>query len=63
MADTMGTREASRKWGYSQAQISKWCRDDLIKGAEQDKPGSPWHIPKDAKCPKPIKEQKEEERK
>lgn len=55
MAD-MGTKEASEKWGYPQTTISRWCRDGLIKGATHDKEGSPWHIPKDAKCPKPIKE-------
>lgn len=52
----MGTKEAARLWGYSQAVISKWCREDLIPGATHDGPGSPWHIPKDAQCPKPIKE-------
>ena len=55
MAETMGTLEASEKWGYSQATIRKWCAAGLIKGARQDKEGSPWHIPKDAKCPKQIK--------
>lgn len=54
MAD-MGTKEASEKWGYSQATIRKWCCSDKIDGATQDKPGSPWHIPKDAECPKKIK--------
>lgn len=55
MADTMGTKEASEKWGYPQSTISKWCREDKIPGAEQDGKGSPWHIPKDAVCPRPIK--------
>lgn len=55
MADTMGTKEASQKWGYSQATIQKWCRDGLIPGAEQDASKSPWHIPKDAVCPRPVK--------
>ena len=55
MSDSMGTREASRKWDCTQAQVSKLCRDGLIEGAEQDKKGSPWHIPKNAKCPKLIK--------
>ena len=57
MADTMGTKEAAEKWGYSQSQISKWCREGAIPGAEQDAKGSPWHIPKDAKCPRPIKKE------
>ena len=47
----MGTKEASEKWGFSQSQISKWCRAGLIEGAEQDKYGCPWRIPSDAKCP------------
>lgn len=54
MGDTMGTKEASTKWGYSQSIISKWCRDGLIP-ATQDAKGGPWHIPKDAKCPRKIK--------
>ncbi len=57
MSDSMGTKEAARLWNCTQAQVSKWCRDRLIDGAEQDKKGSPWHIPKNAKCPKPIKKQ------
>lgn len=55
MSDSMGTKEASEKWGYPQSTISKWCRDGLIENVNQDKVGSPWHIPKDAKCPKPIR--------
>lgn len=55
MADTMGTKEASEKWGYSQSAISRWCRMGLIPDATQDAERSPWHIPKDAKCPRPVK--------
>lgn len=51
----MGTKEAAELWGYKQSTIADWCRKGLIKGADQDGKGSPWHIPKDAKCPKPIK--------
>lgn len=54
MAD-MGTKEASELWGYAQKTISKWCREGLIQNATQDKKGSTWHIPKDAKCPRKIK--------
>lgn len=60
MADTMGTKEASKLWGYPQATISKWCREGLIFNATHDAPGSPWHIPKDAKCPRPIRRSKED---
>lgn len=55
MAD-MGTREASEKWGLSQKTIQRMCREGLIDGATQDKPGSPWHIPKNAKKPEKRKE-------
>jgi hypothetical protein len=55
----MGTKEASIKWGYPQATITKWCREGRIDGADQDRKGSPWHIPKDTQCPKPIKGKKE----
>ena len=54
MAD-MGTKEAAEKWGYSQATRSKWCRENKIPGATQDKKGSAWHIPKNAECPRKIK--------
>ena len=51
----MGTREASENWGYSQYQISMWCRAGLIENAEQDKIGSPWRIPISAECPMNVK--------
>lgn len=50
MAD-MGTKEAAQKWGVTQDTVSKWCREGKIKNATQDKKGSPWHIPQNAKCP------------
>ncbi|MBQ1344007.1 MAG: hypothetical protein IIY40_07570, partial [Firmicutes bacterium] len=59
LADTMGTKEASDKWGYKQSTISRWCREGLICNASQDGPYSPWHIPKDTPCPKPIKKKEE----
>ena len=51
----MGTGQAAEKWGYTKGTITKWCRDELIKGAEQDAYGSPWRIPIDAECPRKIK--------
>ena len=51
MAD-MGTKEAAKLWGYAQSTIRKWCQNKLIPNATQDKVGSPWHIPKDAICPR-----------
>lgn len=50
MAD-MGTKEAARKFGVTQKTVEKWCREGKIEGATQDKKGSPWHIPKNAKAP------------
>ena len=63
MSDSMGTREAAERWGYTQATISKWCRLGLIADVNHAAPGSPWHIPKDAVCPKPIKQKEQEETK
>lgn len=44
---TIGTKEASEILGVKQNYVSKMCRDGKIPGAEQDRRGSPWHIPKD----------------
>ena len=57
MADSMGTKEASKLWGYTQQTISKWCRAGIVEGAEQDGKGCPWHIPKDTECPKQLKKE------
>lgn len=62
MSDSMGTKEASKKWGYSQETIRKWCHEGIIEGADHDAKGSPWHIPKNAQCPKPIKSNVEKHR-
>lgn len=51
----MGTKEAAKKWGYSQSTIARWCRENRIDGAEHDDSGSPWRIPVNAKCPVPHK--------
>lgn len=51
MSDSIGTKEFSEKYGCKQGTVSQWCRKGLIEGANQDAPGSPWHIPKDAKPP------------
>ena len=39
MADSMGTKEASERWGVSQSLISKWCREGLIPEATHDAKG------------------------
>lgn len=48
----MGTNEAAKKWNVPQPLVAEWCRKKLIEGATQDKKGSPWHIPQNAKPPK-----------
>lgn len=47
----MGAKEAAKRWGVTQATVSRWCREGEIAGAEQDAPGSPWRIPIDAVPP------------
>lgn len=61
MSDSVGTKEMAERWGYSQATISRWCREGLIKGADHDGDGSPWHIPKDAECPKVLRKRERNE--
>lgn len=56
----MGVRQAADDWGYAPTTIQKWCREGKIPNATQDKKGAPWHIPKDAVCPKPVKKTKSE---
>ena len=55
MSDSVSTREKAREWGYTEDTVRKWCREGKIDGADQDRKGSPWRIPKDAKCPSKIK--------
>ena len=52
MSEAIGTREFAEKFGVTPATVSKWCREGKIKGATQDKKGSPCHIPSDAANPK-----------
>lgn len=42
---TIGTKEAAERLRLTQSTIAKMCRNGKVKGAEQDKKGSPWHIP------------------
>ena len=51
MGDYVGTKVMAELWECKQSQITKWCREEKIEGAEQDKPGSPWRIPIDAQKP------------
>ena len=51
MAGFVGTKIKAEEWGVSQSQISKWCREGKIPGAEHDGKGSPWRIPIDAEKP------------
>ena len=59
----IGTKEAAKRWGVSQGTVAKWCRENRIPNATQDKKGSPWHIPADAQDPrlKNGEEKKDEE--
>lgn len=59
MSDSMVTKKAVERWGYSPATISRWRRQGSIKGTDHDGEGSPWHIPKDAECPKTLKNNEE----
>lgn len=56
MRDFIGTKALSEIWECKQSQITKWCREGKISGAEQDKKGSPWRIPIDALKPEKEKE-------
>ena len=52
----MTVKDASEKWGYSEATIQKWCRKgDIIVEYKAEKKGGRWRIPADAVCPKPVK--------
>lgn len=51
MSDSIGSKEFATKFGCRQAKVTEWCRKGMIPGANQDSPGSPWHIPKDAVPP------------
>ena len=51
MGEFIGTKALSEIWNCKPAQITKWCREGKISGAEQDKKGSPWRIPIDALKP------------
>ena len=44
-------QEVAEKFGVTQATVSKWCREGKIPDCNQDRKGSPWHIPKDAVPP------------
>ena len=45
---TFGTKEAAERLGVSQATVSMYCRKGILKNAEQDRKGSPWHIPENS---------------
>lgn len=51
MTEFVGTKAMAEIWGCKQSQVSQWCREGKIAGAEQDKEGSPWRIPVDALKP------------
>ena len=54
----MTSKEASERWGIPQRKIAELCREGKVVyvetityKAEQDKPGTPWRIPIQIKCP------------
>lgn len=57
--DFMGTSEAAKKWGLSQAYVSTLCRNGKIP-AEQDDSGKPWRIPTNTPNPKKSNQEKKE---
>lgn len=50
-----GNKRGSRKVGIYAGNDKKVVCGRKIENATQDKKGSPWHIPKNAKCPRRIK--------
>lgn len=49
-------REASEKWGYSEAMIRKWCKNGILSVEyKAEKKGGRWQIPKNAECPRKLK--------
>ena len=56
LSDYVGTKVIAELWGCSPSQVTKWCREGAIEGAEQDRKGSPWRIPIDALKPEKKKE-------
>lgn len=53
----MTVKEASAKWGYSEAVIRKWCKEGLLSVISRaEKKGGRWQIPANAECPRPIKQ-------
>ena len=59
MGEYMSSKEAASIWNTTPARVTKWCRDDKLKcgtkPCEQDKPGAPWRIRRDAIPPIIIK--------
>lgn len=53
--DAVSTKAKAAEWHVTAAQVCKACREGKIPGAEQDKKGSPWRIPKDAPMPECLK--------
>ena len=49
-------QEASKRWGYAEGTIRKWCKDGLLSVVcHPVKESGRWKIPANAECPKPIK--------
>ena len=52
MSEYMSSKEAAELWGVKPATVTKWCRENKlrvdVKACEQDRPGTPWRIRRDA---------------
>lgn len=54
--DYMTVKEAAEKWGYSEATVRKWCREEkLFVICKAIKKSGRWQIPKSTVCPMPFK--------
>ncbi len=61
MSEMMSAKEAAERWHVSVDTVRIWCRDGSLKSGtkpcEQDKPGSPWRIRRDAIPPTAKREE------
>lgn len=54
--DYMTVKDAAVKWGYSEATIRKWCKNESIFFVcKPKKINGHWQIPAQAECPRMVK--------
>jgi len=49
MASGITVKEAARRWGIPETQVTRYCRDGRIRGAVKE--SRSWHIPENAEKP------------